>query len=74
MTNDTIAFSTCRFMSTRKTDDMSCTDSGFCAFELIQCRGCENESAPVYVSNRIDDPMTSSIFISWSFGALQCAQ
>ena len=68
------ALQTCRFIHDVKTDSESCNDSGFCSFELLQCSGCVNESAPVYVSNRVDDPMTSAIFISWSFGPLQPAK
>lgn len=73
MPRATNALLTCRFMSAAETYDLSGTDSGFCAFDLLQCRGCAHESAPVYVSHQVDDPMTSTIFISWSLGTLQPA-
>lgn len=73
MPTATDALLTCRFMNVVGADDAPSTDSGFCAFELVQCRGCANERAPLYISNRVDDPMTSTVFISWSLGPLRPA-
>jgi hypothetical protein len=71
MPRATDALLTCRFMSA-VTDDVSGDGSGFCAFELVKCRGCANERAPLYVSNQVADPMTT-VFVSLSLGTLQPA-
>ncbi len=64
----------CRLGNAATDDDVGLNDTGFCAFELPDCRGCTNDSSPVYIVSKVDDPMTSAVLIRWLNGELRAAR
>ena len=61
----------CRFSSVPTGAEVSFIDTGFCAFDLPNCRGCPNDRSPIYISTIMDDPMSSKVLISWLHGQLR---